>query len=300
MSGQPAARVGDMHTCPMVSPGPVPHVGGPILQGELSVLIGGSPAARMGDNAVCAVPPDVIAKGAFPVPIGGKPAARKKDTTVHGGVIVTGCPSVLIGLAGTAGNVRVGTDMCHAAAGGRGSGKTRQSYENCGVESSRQIINQATNSNITENQLLQTAINNRWAAPAKPAVPATPTTPAVPAVGPGGTKPVGRQAILAHFGVASTVQASNVNNLGQALSGGKGVIANVDAGVLWGNRRYLGGGHAITVTGIEYDDNGNATKVIINDTGTGQCGREVPINTWNSAVNRHRSPRLNVTDNPIF
>jgi len=296
MSGQPAARVGDMHTCPMVSPGPVPHVGGPILPpGEPTVLIGGPPAARMGDTAVCTGPPDVIAKGAFPVPIGKKPAARMTDTTVHGGVIVAGCPTVLIGLAGTAGNVRVGTDMCNAAAGGRGSGTTQQSYNNCGVESSRQVINQANGSNLTENQLLQTAIDNGWAK-------GTPGSPPVRANG--STSAVSRQSILANSGVASTVQPSNLNNIGSALSRGQGVIANVDAGVLWGNNQYLGGGHAVTVTGIEYDDNGNVTNVIINDTGDNVCGRPVPVDTWNNAVNAYntpfRSPELNVTNNPIF
>ena len=119
MSGQPAARITDLHTCPMVTPGtpPVPHVGGPVLPaGAPTVLMGGLPAARMGDMAVCVGPPDTIAKGAVPVPIEKKPAARMGDSTAHGGIIVIGCMTVLIGLSGTAGNVRVGTAMCNAAA----------------------------------------------------------------------------------------------------------------------------------------------------------------------------------------
>lgn len=93
----PAARVGDMHVCPMVT-GIVPHVGGPILPpGALTVLIGGQPAARVGDMAVCAGGPDVIALGSFTVMIGGQPAARMGDMTVHGGVIVMGLPTVMIG-----------------------------------------------------------------------------------------------------------------------------------------------------------------------------------------------------------
>jgi uncharacterized Zn-binding protein involved in type VI secretion len=70
---QPAARMGDMHTCPMVTPGvpPVPHVGGPIVMGSATVLIGGQPAARMGDQATCTGPPDVIATGCMTVLIGG-------------------------------------------------------------------------------------------------------------------------------------------------------------------------------------------------------------------------------------
>ena len=94
----PAARVSDMHTCPMVNPGPVPHVGGPILPpGAVTVLIGGQSAARVGDMATCTGPPDSIVAGSSTVMIGGMPAARMGDTTAHGGGIVGGDPTVLIG-----------------------------------------------------------------------------------------------------------------------------------------------------------------------------------------------------------
>jgi uncharacterized Zn-binding protein involved in type VI secretion len=93
----PAACVGDMHICPMVNV-LVPHVGGPILPpGGIPVLIGGMPAARVGDMAVCVGPPDVIALGSFTVLIGGMPAARLGDLTAHGGAVIMGCPTVLIG-----------------------------------------------------------------------------------------------------------------------------------------------------------------------------------------------------------
>ena len=98
--GVPAARLTDMHTCPMVTPGlpPIPHVGGPIVgPGAATVLIGGMPAAVLGDNAVCVGPPDAIVKGSATVMICKKPAARMGDTTAHGGSIVLGCPTVLIG-----------------------------------------------------------------------------------------------------------------------------------------------------------------------------------------------------------
>ena len=96
--GAPAARILDMHTCPMVNPRPVPHVGGPILPaGDPTVLIGGMPAARVGDMAVCVGPPDTIIKGSGTVLIGGMPAARLGDSTAHGGTIVAGLPTVLIG-----------------------------------------------------------------------------------------------------------------------------------------------------------------------------------------------------------
>ncbi len=94
--GQPAARATDMHVCPMCT-GPVPHVGGPILPGPVTVLIGGLPAARATDMLVCVGPPDVIALASFTVFVNKLPAARMGDLTAHGGAIVVGCPLVLIG-----------------------------------------------------------------------------------------------------------------------------------------------------------------------------------------------------------
>lgn len=91
-----AARVGDMHVCPMVT-GTVPHVGGPVLPpGCVTVLIGGQPAARVGDMLTCSGPPDTIIAGSATVMIGGMPAARMGDSTAHGGTIIAGCPTVNI------------------------------------------------------------------------------------------------------------------------------------------------------------------------------------------------------------
>ena len=89
-----------MHMCPMQTPAvvPIPHVGGPITgPGAPTVLIGGMPAAKVGDMCVCVGPPDSIVKGSATVLIGGAPAARMGDTTAHGGTIALGCPLVLIG-----------------------------------------------------------------------------------------------------------------------------------------------------------------------------------------------------------
>ena len=92
-----AARITDMHTCPMTT-GVVPHVGGLITgPGVPTVLIGGMPAAVVGDMAVCIGPPDTIVMGSGTVLIGGMPAARMGDSTAHGGVIVLGEPTVIIG-----------------------------------------------------------------------------------------------------------------------------------------------------------------------------------------------------------
>ncbi|PQO31119.1 hypothetical protein C5Y96_12235 [Blastopirellula marina] len=97
----PAARIADMHTCPM-STGPVPHVGGPVMVGCPTVLIGGMPAARVGDMVTCCGPPDVISMGSPSVFIGGMPAARMGDMCAHGGTITIGFPLVNIGEMGGA------------------------------------------------------------------------------------------------------------------------------------------------------------------------------------------------------
>ncbi|MEY8711550.1 PAAR domain-containing protein [Mangrovibacter phragmitis] len=95
-----AARITDLQICPMATPGlpPVPHVGGPIIgPGVPTVLIANLPAAVLGDNCTCVGPPSTIIKGSATVMIGGKPAARMGDTTNHGGTITLGCPTVIIG-----------------------------------------------------------------------------------------------------------------------------------------------------------------------------------------------------------
>lgn len=104
--GKPAARLTDMHVCPMITPGvpPIPHVGGPITgPGCPTVLIGSMPAAVMGDMLVCVGPPDTIILGSVGVLIGGKPAARMGDQCAHGGTIILGLPTVLIGEVGGGG-----------------------------------------------------------------------------------------------------------------------------------------------------------------------------------------------------
>lgn len=96
-----AARLTDMHTCPMQTPAvpsPIPHVGGPIVgPGVPTVLVGSLPAAVVGDSCTCTGPPDTIAMGSATVMIGGMPAARIGDSTAHGGSIAAGCATVIIG-----------------------------------------------------------------------------------------------------------------------------------------------------------------------------------------------------------
>jgi uncharacterized Zn-binding protein involved in type VI secretion len=99
MPGPPASRITDMHICPMVTPAPVPvpHVGGPVLTGSPTVLTGKLPQARITDTCLCVGPPDVIVKGSMTVLVNKLPAARIGDTCAHGGALVMGFPTVLIG-----------------------------------------------------------------------------------------------------------------------------------------------------------------------------------------------------------
>jgi len=91
-----AARIGDPHVCPMLTV-LVPHVGGPIALGCFTVLTGMMPQSTVTNMCVCVGPPDMIAKGSATVLVGGLPAARMGDMTAHGGTIVMGCPTVLMG-----------------------------------------------------------------------------------------------------------------------------------------------------------------------------------------------------------
>lgn len=133
---QPAARIGDMHVCPM-SDGPKPHVGGPV-SGPCcaNVLIGGMPAATVGDMCTCTGPPDAIAMGSNTVLIGGKPAARMGDVTAHGGSIILGCFTVLIGSGAGAGG---------GAAGGAGGANNQ--FDKKGAQ---QLMNESNAKSLQE------------------------------------------------------------------------------------------------------------------------------------------------------
>lgn len=103
----PAARITDMHTCPQ----PI-HVGGPTSSGDSSVIIGFQPAARVGDTLVCKAGTDTISQGEPSVVIGFQDSARLGDATSHGGKLVAGCPTVIIGSSAQAETLKTDKPFC--------------------------------------------------------------------------------------------------------------------------------------------------------------------------------------------
>lgn len=288
----PAARVADKHLCPC--PSPAPHVGGPIdSPASPTVHTNNRGQARGGDPLTCvgASVKNFIVTGSATVEINGKLAARLTDRTMHPppGVIFEGSNDVEIGgptKGVTLGNPDAGKKMCEAAAKGRKSGRTQQSYQNCGVEATRQVINQATGKNISEDALLDDAMDHGDA------------TRKWKRADSGGTQDSSWPNIAGRHGVGMHKQDQNLQNLGQAVGEGKGVVTAHDVAVLWGPTN--SGGHAVTVTGMEFDANGNPKTVIYNDTGvaSGNCGRTLDAATFGKS--NLSGFQMAVTDNPIF
>ena len=295
-----AARDGDTSACPCLLP--KPHIGGgltppvsPTVEANgLGLARGGDPTTCIGDPT-----PNFVIPGAATVEVNGRPAARRTALTFHQGPagergellhgsanVLIGGPSAGIGL----GQVGSGTAMCEAVKAGRSKpGKAHQSYSNCGIEATRQIIQQATGSTITEDELFDEALREGDCTreTGKP-------TEAENRYRSGGTTNANREAIAARHGVSLHHQAQTMDNIAQAVAEGRGVISSNLAKTLWDSPQ--GGAHAVVVTGMEFDAEGRCT-VIYNDT-SGQCGARVDA----SRFERSLLPgcQLDVTDAPIY
>lgn len=274
-----AAAGADIHACATLWPVP-PHGPGVDIQGSPTVMANTFRLARQDDKLLEA--------------IGGTSS------------IVGGCLNVLVGCAGITGNVPAGQAACVAVRAGRNpppgtldpNGNqlqphtAGQSYNNCGCETSRQLINQATPANISQETLLNQAMAGGQATQ----VPGN-------LYQSGGTNPQTRQQILANNGVPSHLEDRTMGNLEASVAADKGSIVVVDSQTLWtnGTTPPSTGDHVVVVTGVEYDDDGNVKSVVINDTGAGTCSQKVPVNVWNQAT----SPAIgnwqtNVTDKPVW
>lgn len=253
IKNMPAARVGDFHTCPMVTPlpGPVPplpHVGGPIVVGIPTVLLGGMPAARTTSSALCITPAGPAPIDAIAPPAAGTP------------------PSVLIGLGGAAGPVTYSIVGNPALWFKLFPGK--QHYENCALQSINQVIEASTGQKHTENEMRKIGKKHGY-------------------TDNGGTNPKKMPAI-ANEASGGNVQLQNGGpgssaNAANALEQGKGVTAGTDAGKLWNDARFDGGGHRIVVSGAVKDPAGNVVGVIVNDTGTGAAGQAMSAAQFDAA-----------------
>ncbi len=301
-----AARLTDLHKCQASSPGP--HVGGPVLPAASpTVVTGFLPQARATDACVCSGPPDFIVTGSGTVMIDGLPAARSGDRTMHqpAGTVITGCDTVDIGgptVGVTLGGTREGSAACAEAAKTRHpppgtvndhgvpmpSGTTQQSYGNCGLEAARQIINTVTPTRLTQEQLLAQALNTTAVPPG--GTVALPLAVKSHEVGRhGGSWPWSTRALLQHNGVAAGTQAPTVANLAQAVAEGRGVLAAVDAAVLWDDGTPPGAGHVVLVTGARYDADGRVVAFVVNDTGCRppNCGRTYTAFAMEKAMTRN-------------
>jgi uncharacterized Zn-binding protein involved in type VI secretion len=269
------------------------HAGGTILPPcSISVLSNGRGQARATDPLTCvgSPAPNFIVTGAAMVLVDGLPAARMTDKTMHPppGVVLEGSGDIEIGgpaAGATLGGGGAAKAACLDAKDGRTSGRIKQSYGNCGVESARQIINAAPSGvSINEEDLLNQSIGEGDAGEdPKPSKR-------------GGTGPIGRREILERNGVPSHLEDPSMQNITQAIAERRGVITSHEIAILWGSKQT--GGHAIVAMGVEYDANGEPLNVIVNDTGKGRCGYPVPYAVFVSSLRPGRE--VNVTDHPVW
>jgi uncharacterized Zn-binding protein involved in type VI secretion len=288
-----AARLTDNHPCPA-------HTGGPLVgPGAPTVLVEGRPLIVGGDRAVCVGPIDAMVTGSRTVRAHRKIAVRDTDLALHGGALVPPLsPTVFIGgpTAGAyLGNRDAALDTCAEAGLGRASGSTQQTYGNCGVEASRQVINRARANRgeppLGEEDVLEDAIAHQEAD--RSAVDFEH----------GGTSIEGNQRTLTRNGVPSQVvpggrDDDTVTRIAQATAEGRGVITEHEAGTLWDDDS--DGGHAITVVGVQFDEHGRPSQVIANDTGRADqnCWVRYPADRFRDSLKPGGS--MIITNDPIW
>jgi len=295
-------------------------VGGPVLPAASpTVVTGFLPQARATDACVCSGPPDFIVTGSETVLIDGLPAARRGDRTMHqpAGTVTMGCETVDIGGATvgvTLGGTQESARACAEAAATRHpppgtvnshgipmpSGTTQQSYGNCGLEAARQIINAATPARLTQEQLLAQAHNTTAVQPGG-SIPMPLAVKSREAERNGGSWPWSTRALLQHNGVAAGMHPPTVANLAQAVAEGRGVLASVDAAVLWGKGTPPGSWHVVLVTGAQYDADGQVVSFVVNDTGClpPNCGRVYSVAAMAKGMGRNGG-ELVVTETRVW
>lgn len=282
---QPAIRNTDVHACANHGAEKISAVA------PLDITVNGEAALHVGHGFTCGGQPTQVATGSTTVRFHGEFAARAFDDSGHGGKLLIGSGNVVIGGPKGMGTVGAGKTMCEKAAEGRQSGNKKQSYGNCVLESVRQILLRAGH-NVSEDELVQYAISHQ---------PPLCYDPAIFQRG-AANGDMGMQ-LLSDFGVQAERLPPNdlppsLATVQQALAEGRGVVAFVD-GPLW-FPGVQAGNHAIVVTGVELDDDGNVTAVFVNDSGANsdQCGQRVPVDRFRNAMTANARPLL-VTKGPL-
>ncbi|MBT0956341.1 PAAR domain-containing protein [Alphaproteobacteria bacterium KMM 3653] len=323
----------DTHMCTTPTPPcPVPHGPGKVIDGSSTVLVNGLPAARMGDTVVEAIgPPNKIAKGHPTTIIGGGSnsgsasfgalVAALVSAVVEAVVAEFPRPVILpdgthateyspnVYVTGTAEQQAETIRQLNAIRAGEGGEQFfndlagqdepqilsvigdpargrelhpgQQSYENCAVQSSQQIIHQATG---TDND--EATMEGIAGGPPPSGYSRT-----------GGTPIGGEEVILENGGVPATMMPGNTNTVDNALANNQGVISGHDAGRLWNDPAYNGGGHAVHTTGAVQNQNGETLAYTINDTGNNKTGQVIGAQEYADSLDGFNIP---VTDNPIW
>jgi uncharacterized Zn-binding protein involved in type VI secretion len=327
IGNQPAARIGDMHTCPMLT-GVVPHVGGPLVLGSFTVIVGGVPQSRVNDMLICVGPPDTVLIGEPTVLVGNAGSAGGFGA-VLGAMLaglknfVGGSPKAVLQPDGSYATEYTPTtrltgspleqakniqqlDSIRRGAGGDefldalGSANHPVTIHVIGDPAQGRTLypgkqhheNCAVQS---AQQIIHQASGNSYSESQMEAIANSPAPSGYTRNG--GTPPGGEQTILSNGGVPAHMEPGTTQNIDHALQGGRGVISGHDAGALWDDPNYAGSGHDVNTIGAVQDDQGKTLGYIINDTGAGQAGRTVPAADYAGSLD---GGPIAVTDNPIW
>ena len=300
--GLPTFRAGDATVCPG-------HGGGSAADEPSTVHVNGRPLRRIGNAIGCGPSADKLSSGASLVLLGGRPVGRVAERTQHNGVVMGGSPNVIVGSPSAYGCAAQLSATCKAMAAGRPTNQTNQSYSNCGIESMRQLLHQA-GIHKGEDELLDRMELHYISAPVRAArtfsggdslrgkLPGD--DPSYGRGSFGGSYPDEQAQALTELGLPTSTQPTTPEGIEAAIREGKGVIINVWAGDIWppsAGFKPGKGAHSITVSGIEYDDQGHVASYITNDTGLGSCGRRVPASKLNHAF---MGIPMAVTDGPLW
>ncbi len=238
---------------------------------QLDITVNNEAGLHVGLGFTCGGQPTKITTGASTVRFHGEFAARAFDDSGHQGKLLIGSRNVVIGGPRGMGCVGAGKKLCEDAAKGRKSGLTNQSYGNCVLESFRQLLLQAGH-DVSEDELVAYATGQGWYGPT--------------GVNNGGSRGL---VLLKEFGIPAErmprdESGAQLTDVKQAISEGRGTVAFIDPHEMSPDRYPQAGNHAVLVTGVELDKDGNVTAVFLNDTGAGECCKKVPGAVFASAL----------------